>query len=158
MFLFFVLYHAFWKLLWLRNSAWDFLGVKFWSSGFLGFCLKPWDFFWVFIFPPFDHPFHLKPGVPSPPLGGRWGNPLRWGNPPVFIISHYFSFDNVYMIGGVTIWEIIWTGGLPHLSVLPPPPPCKWALTCSVGNHIPKAISSHWTAVLASFGAAYGIA
>ena len=25
-------------------------------------------------------------------------------------------------------WEIIWTGGLPHLSKLPPPPPCKQAL------------------------------
>ena len=128
------------------NSAWDFLRIKFWSRDFLGFCLKPWDFLGFSFLPPFDHPFHLKSGVPS--LGGGWGNP------PVFIISHYFKFDHVYIIGGVTIWEIIWTGGLPHLSMLLPPPQCKWALTCSVGNHIPKAISSHWTAVLALLGAA----
>ena len=51
MFLFcFISFNAFWKFLWLGNSAWDFLGVKFWSRDFLGFCLKPWDFFWVFIF------------------------------------------------------------------------------------------------------------
>ena len=49
---------------------------------------------------------------------GRWGNLLRWGNPPCpYYLS--LSFDDVYMIGGVTTWEIIWTGGLPHLSLLP---------------------------------------
>ena len=31
-------FYAFWKfLLWLGNSAWDFLGDKFWSRDFLGF-------------------------------------------------------------------------------------------------------------------------
>ena len=30
-------FNAFWKFLWLRDSAWDFLGVKFWSRDFLGF-------------------------------------------------------------------------------------------------------------------------
>ena len=44
------------KLLWLRNSARDFLRVTFWSRDFLSF-----DFF-----PPFDHPCHLKSRVPSP--------------------------------------------------------------------------------------------
>ena len=29
--------NAFWKFLWLGNSAWGFLGVKFWSRDFLGF-------------------------------------------------------------------------------------------------------------------------
>ena len=64
-------FYASWKFsLWLGNSAWDFLGDKFWSSDFL-FCfvfLKPKRFFWVLIFAsPFDHPCHLKSGVP--PLG-----------------------------------------------------------------------------------------
>ena len=69
-------FYASWKfLLWLGNSAWDFLGDKFWSSDFLGFCLKPKGFLGVLIFPPFDHPCHLKSGVP--PMGlsywkGRW--------------------------------------------------------------------------------------
>ena len=61
-------FYASWKfLLWLGNSAWDFLGDKFWSSDFLGFCLKPKGFLGVLIFPPFDHPCHLKSGVP--PMG-----------------------------------------------------------------------------------------
>ena len=31
-------FYASWKyLLWLGNSAWDFLGDKFWSSDFFGF-------------------------------------------------------------------------------------------------------------------------
>ena len=44
------------KLLWLGNSARDFLRVTFWSRDFLSF-----DFF-----PPFDHPCHLKSRVPTP--------------------------------------------------------------------------------------------
>ena len=28
-----------------------------------GFCWKPWQFFGVLNFPPFDHPRHLKCGV-----------------------------------------------------------------------------------------------
>ena len=37
MFLFFVLYHFMQKFLsWLGNSAWDFLGDKFWSRDFFG--------------------------------------------------------------------------------------------------------------------------
>ena len=30
-------FQAFWKFFWLGNSAWDFLGVKFWSRDFFGF-------------------------------------------------------------------------------------------------------------------------
>ena len=41
-----------------------------------------------------------------------------------------FRFDHVYMIGGVTIWEIIWIGGLPQLAGFPPPP-FKQALNMS---------------------------
>ena len=40
-----------------------------------------------------------------------------WGNPPVHVLSFYF--DYVFMIGGVTIRENIWTGELPHLTGLP---------------------------------------
>ena len=38
--LFFVLYHsnAFWKLLRLGNSAWDFWGINLCSGNFFGFC------------------------------------------------------------------------------------------------------------------------
>ena len=39
-------------LIWLGNSAWDFLGDKFWSSDFLGFCLKPKGFLGVYDFCP----------------------------------------------------------------------------------------------------------
>ena len=34
-------FNAFWTFLWLRNSEWEFLGLKFWSRDFFGFCLKP---------------------------------------------------------------------------------------------------------------------
>ena len=61
MFAFFSLLHhnVFWKFLRLGNSAWDFFlggggGVKFWSRDFSGF----------WFLPPFDHPYHLKSGVP----------------------------------------------------------------------------------------------
>ena len=130
-----------------------FWGLNFGPGIFLGFVWGPGIFGGFSFLPPFNHPFHLKSKVH--PLGGRWGNPLRWGNKPVFIISHYFQFDHVYMIGGVS--HDRWGGvssRLPHRNMLPPPPPCNRALTCSVGNHIPKAISSHWTAVLALLGAA----
>ena len=40
-------YNPFWKILRLRDSAWDFFGFLF--------------------FPPFDHPRHLKSAVP------HWG-------------------------------------------------------------------------------------
>ena len=33
--------NAFWKFLWLGNSAWDSWGVKVWSRDVFGFCLKP---------------------------------------------------------------------------------------------------------------------
>ena len=38
----------------LRNSAWDFLGVNFWTRDFWGFSFLP----------PFDHTSHLKSTVP----------------------------------------------------------------------------------------------
>ena len=54
----------------LRNSAWDFWGVNFWSRDFLGsFVGSPRDFFGFWFLPPFDHPHHLKSRV-SPALGG----------------------------------------------------------------------------------------
>ena len=32
-------FNAFWEFLWLGKSAWEFLGFKFWSRDFFGFCL-----------------------------------------------------------------------------------------------------------------------
>ena len=42
------------------------------------------------------------------------------------------------MIGGVTIWEIIWTGGLPHLNGLPHLPGVPHL-------HVKQALSLHST-------------
>ena len=48
-------FNAFWKFLWLRDSAWDFLGVKFWSRIFWAHSIIPvtwnpqhpsWDINW----------------------------------------------------------------------------------------------------------------
>jgi len=61
-------FNPFWKSLRLRNSAWVFLGVNFWSRNFLGFVGSPRDFFGFWFLPPFDHPRHLKLGVPP----GLW--------------------------------------------------------------------------------------
>ena len=33
-------FNTFWKFLWLGNSAWDFLGFRFWCRDFFGFCWK----------------------------------------------------------------------------------------------------------------------
>ena len=51
MFLFFcvISFNAFRKILRLGNSAWDFLGVNFWSREFFGFCWKPQGFFFCFV-------------------------------------------------------------------------------------------------------------
>ena len=63
-------------LIWLGNSAWDFLGDKFWSSDFLGFCLKPKGFLGVLIFAPVWSSLSLE--IRSTPSGlqlswkGRW--------------------------------------------------------------------------------------
>ena len=51
-------FNAIWKSLWLGNSAWDFLGFQ--------------------VLPTFNHPCHLKSGVPFPPpptLGENWREP-----------------------------------------------------------------------------------
>ena len=40
-----------------------FWGLIFGPGIFLGFVGNPKDFFWALIFPPFDHPRHLKSGV-----------------------------------------------------------------------------------------------
>ena len=50
-----------------RKLGMGFLGAKFWSMEFFGFCLKPKGFCWVLIFAPFDHPCHLKPEERPPP-------------------------------------------------------------------------------------------
>ena len=72
-------FYASWKfLLWLGNSAWDFLGDKFWSSDVLGF----------WFLPPFDHPCHLKCGVPPSGLELSWKG--RW-------IFHTFHPKLIYI-------------------------------------------------------------
>ena len=49
----------------LGNSARDFWGLKFWSRDFLGVSLEALGiFFWFWFLPPFNHPHHLKSGVP----------------------------------------------------------------------------------------------
>ena len=45
-------FNAFWKFLWLGNSAWDFSGLSFGSETIWGFCLKPKGVFRVMIFAP----------------------------------------------------------------------------------------------------------
>ena len=50
----------------LGNSAWDFLGLKFWSRDFFGFRLKRWRFVWL-IFAPIDHPCHFDSNPEYPP-------------------------------------------------------------------------------------------
>ena len=52
-----------------RKLGMGCLGVNFWSRDILGFCWKPYGFFWVLIFAPFVHPRHLKSGIPCSPLG-----------------------------------------------------------------------------------------
>ena len=56
-------------------------------------------------------------------LQGGWvphvGEVTRLRGLPACPYYLLFSFDDIYMIGGMTTWQIIWTGGLPHLSVLP---------------------------------------
>ena len=67
--LFFVLYHLMlsgnFQGSEIRHGI--FWGLIFGPGIFLGFVGSPKDFFWALIFPPFDHPRHLKSGVPPPP-------------------------------------------------------------------------------------------
>ena len=45
-------------------------GASFWPRDFYEFCWKPYGVFLGFRFlPPFDHPRHLKSGVPPSPPG-----------------------------------------------------------------------------------------
>ena len=67
--LLFVLHHyfnVFWKILRLRNSAWEFLRVNFCSGIFWGFVKSPRDF-WVLIFAP----------IWLSPLLEIWSTPAR---------------------------------------------------------------------------------
>ena len=62
---FFRLFHAFWKYLMARKvGTWGYILVK----GFFGVLFKVLAIFFGggrgVIFPPFDHPCHLNPGVP----------------------------------------------------------------------------------------------
>ena len=55
------------EILWLGNSAWEVLRVKFRSNAFFGF--------WFLA--PFDHPCHLKSGVSPPPPHPDYSPELR---------------------------------------------------------------------------------
>ena len=59
-----VSFNVFWKFSWLGNSAWDFWGLNFGPGIFLGFVWNPRDFLGFWFLLPFDHPRHLKSGVP----------------------------------------------------------------------------------------------
>ena len=72
-------------------------------------------------------------GAGGPPVGevtrlGGWGNPLRWGNPPVPGYNVSFEFDHVYLIGGVTRHM------LPHPSRVPHHPLTKGLFTWRWGT------------------------
>ena len=70
-------FNAFWKCLWLGNSAWDFSGLNFGSGTIWGFCLKAKGVFRVMIFAP----IRLSPSLeirirppPPPSLGQKVTN------------------------------------------------------------------------------------
>ena len=58
---------------------------------------------------------------------GRRANPLRWGNQPVHVISHFDVIIFTCLVG----WPAT---VLPHLSGVPTPSPCKRALNKSLVN------------------------
>ena len=60
-FFFVISHYPFLELLGATKSAWDFLGVNFWSR----------DFFGSWLLAPFDHPRHLKSRVPPPGQSSR---------------------------------------------------------------------------------------
>ena len=60
-------FNAFWKFLWLGNSAWDFSGLNFGSETIWGFCLKPKGVFRVMIFAPFRSSPSTEIQIPTPP-------------------------------------------------------------------------------------------
>ena len=70
-------FYASWKfLLWLGNSAWDFLGDKLWSSDLFGFCLKSKGFYRVLIFAPIRSSLSLEIRSTSSGLELSWKG--RW--------------------------------------------------------------------------------
>ena len=78
-------FNPFWKFLRLGNSACDFLGVNFWSRDFFGF----------WFLPSFDHPRHLKLGVPPwgcVPPKTRFRRVLYSNWYPVLEIGFFFRY------------------------------------------------------------------
>ena len=96
-------FNAPWKFLWLGNSAWDFLGVKFWSREFLGFCLKPYGFFRVLIFAPIKSSLSLK--FQSTPLG-HWQlfNSSFWNYFPCLVLNLLSS--PVFGLSVLHCWQL----------------------------------------------------
>ena len=60
-------FNPFWKFLGLDIRHGIFLGLIFGPGFFLGCVGSPRDFFGFLFLPSFDHPHHLKSGVPPPP-------------------------------------------------------------------------------------------
>ena len=111
-------FNAPWKFLWLGNSAWDFLGVKFWSRDFLRFCLKPYGFFRVLIFAPIRSSLSLK--FRSTPLG-HWQlfNFSFWKYFPCLVLNllsspvlglsvlHCWRFSSTFFLIGIGLFFIL---------------------------------------------------
>ena len=92
MFLFFVLYHFmlpgnFYYGSEIRHGI--FLGKNFGPATFWGFVWSPGEFFGFWFLPPFDHPCHLKSGVPL----WAWVKLKRTLN-----FSHFPSQVNLYSL------------------------------------------------------------
>ena len=70
------------KILRVRNLAWDFLGVNFWSRDFFWVLLEAQGIVWVLIFAPIRSSPSLE--IPSTPPPPRWGLSYLWAH----VISH----------------------------------------------------------------------
>ena len=84
----------------LGNSARDFWGLKFWSRDFLGVSLEALgNFFFFWFLPPFNHPHHLKSGVPP------------WY---IFFLFHFLE-EHFLLHVRYKLWLIPWPGKIKQI-------------------------------------------
>ena len=84
----------------LGNSARDFWGLKFWSRDFLGVSLEALGiFFWFWFLPPFNHPHHLKSGLPP------------WY---IFFLFHFLE-EHFLLHVRYKLWLILWPGKIKQI-------------------------------------------
>ena len=100
-----------------RNFSIGVLGVNVWSRDCLfGFARSPWDFFWFWFLPPFDHPRHLNFEVPPwstyitlvPSRSIRWCNYVKARN-SLTLANRWTQFGVVFEVGFIA-----------ELAILPP--------------------------------------